>query len=437
FTAVAAAVDAATRHLGPDRATWSDRIDRFVTSPVLGPLVFLAVMWAVFQLTTVGAAPLVDGLDQLFAGPVSDAGAWLLGLVGLGGTWVEGFLVDGLIAGVGMVLTFMPLMALMFLLLALLEDSGYMARAAVVADRLMRVVGLPGRAFVPLVVGFGCNVPAVSATRILPDARHRLLTALIVPFTTCSARLPVYVLVGAAIFGANAGNLVFAMYLASVALVVLSGLLLRATLLRGMRSDPLVIDLPSYQLPIPRMLAVATWSRLAAFLRTATGIIVVTVAAVWLLTAIPARSDVGGFGEVAVEDSAFAAVSSTAAVVFAPAGFGDWHTAGALVVGFVAKEAVVSSWAQTYAADEPDDLAEPSRLGEAVQADFAASSGGHPALAGFAFLLFVLGYAPCVATMTAQVREIGLRWTLTGIGLSLVLSWVVAVAVFQVGRAIL
>ncbi|GIJ75340.1 ferrous iron transport protein B [Virgisporangium ochraceum] len=445
FSEVAELIDATTRRTGPDRQTWSDRVDRFVTSPVLGLPLFLAVMWGVFQLTTAGAAPLVDGLDRLFAGPVSRGAGALVGAVGLGGTWVEGFVVDGLVAGVGMVLTFVPLMVLMFLLLALLEDSGYLARAAVVVDRLMRAVGLPGRAFIPLVVGFGCNVPAVAATRVLPDARHRLLTTLLVPFTTCSARLPVYVLVGSAIFGRRAGTVVFAMYVASILLVVLGGLLLRMTLLRGVRPEPLVLDLPSYQVPVPRMLAVVTWTRLLAFLRTATGIIVVTVAAVWLLSATPAHPGAGTFGAVTVEDSAFGAVSSAVAPVFAPAGFGDWHTTGALLVGFVAKEAVISSWAQTYAADEPadpapdpaPDPAQPGRIGALVHADFTESSGGHPGPAGLAFLLFLLGYAPCVATMTAQVREVGRRWTAIGVTMNLTVSWLVAVLVFQIGRLFL
>jgi ferrous iron transport protein B len=140
---------------------------------------------------------------------------------------------------------------------------------------------------------------------------------------------------------------------------------------------------------------------------------------------------------VATGDSAFGAVSRAVAPVFAPAGFGDWHAAGALLVGFVAKEAVISSWAQTYAADEPDEPAEPGRVGAAVRADFAESSGGHPGLAGFAFLLFVLGYAPCVATMTAQVREVGRRWTVIGLAMTFTVSWLVAVAVFQIGRLFL
>jgi ferrous iron transport protein B len=436
FDWIVGAVDAAVRRTGPDPITWSDRVDRVVTSRLAGPLVFLAVMWGLFQLTTAGAAPLVDTLNRLVSGPVTTGAASLLGVGGLSGTWIEGLVLDGLVAGVGMVLSFVPLMALMFVLLALLEDSGYLARAAVVADRLMRTIGLPGRAVVPLVVGFGCNVPAISATRVLPDARHRLVTALLVPFTTCSARLPVYVLVSAALFGERSGNVVFGMYLASILLVVVGGLMLRATLLRDARHEPLVLDLPGYQVPMPRVIAAMTWSRLAAFLRTATGIIVLTIMAVWLLSAVPVRGD-AGFGTVPVKDSAFGAVAAAVAPAFEPAGFGDWHLTGALVAGFVAKEAVISSLGQTYAAEEPQDLRRPGQLGDSLRADLTASSGGHPRLAGIAFLLFLLGYTPCVATVTAQARELGRRWALISVGLGLAVAWTASVAVFQIGRVFL
>ncbi|MEA5053234.1 MAG: ferrous iron transporter B, partial [Propionicimonas sp.] len=283
FNWVAAAVEAATVTPGRDGGTRSDRIDRWVTAPVIGPLIFLAVMWVVFQITTTVAAPMQDGLDALISGPVSDGTKALLAAVGWGGGWFEALIVDGLIAGVGALLTFVPLMALMFVLLALLEDSGYMARAAVVTDRVMRAIGLPGRAFIPLIVGYGCNVPAVSATRVLPVAGQRILTALLVPFTACTARLAVFVMVGVAFFGSGAGTVVFAMYVASVLVVIGVGLILRHTLWRGQKVEPLVIDLPPYQVPTLRLTASVTWVRLKGFLQTATGIIVVTVAAVWLL----------------------------------------------------------------------------------------------------------------------------------------------------------
>jgi len=427
FAFIDAAVTAGTRDSGTSRANWSDRIDQVATHPVGGPLVFLAVMWAVFQATTTVAAPLQDALDSFFSGPVSDAAAAALAALGLGGSWVEGLLVNGLIAGVGMLLTFVPLMAMMFALLALLEDSGYMARAAVVTDRLMRAIGLPGKAFLPLVVGFGCNVPAVSATRILSNSRQRVLTALLVPFTSCSARLTVYMLVTTTFFGANAGTVVFALYVTSILFVIGVGLALRHTLWRTMGAEPLILDLPPYQRPTLAITAGVTWVRLKGFLKTASGIIVATVCAVWLLQSIPVG--LGTFGQVPVGDSLYASLARLVAPIFAPAGFGAWELVSALVVGFVAKEAVLSSWAQTFAIADGD----PGHLGGHLIDSFAAASGGHPLPAVAAFLVFVLAYTPCVATLAAQQREIGGRWTLFGLGLNLSVAWLAAVVVFNVG----
>lgn len=433
FSWIAEVCDSCVTHTDLERRSISDRIDDLATAPVIGPIIFLVVMWLVFQVTTSVAAPLQDALDALVTGPVTDAATAVFSAVGLGGSVLEGFVVEGLIAGVGMLLTFIPLMALMFVLLAVLEDSGYMARAAVVTDRMMRRIGLPGRAFLPLVVGFGCNVPAVSGTRVLSDSRHRLLTTLLVPFTSCTARLAVYVLVGATFFGSAGGTVVFVMYVVSILLVMGVGLLLRSTVIRRWGNDPLVIDLPPYHRPSVRVILSVTWLRLKGFLRTASGIIVATVAAVWLLSSIPVGGT-GTFADVPVQDSAYAAVSETIAPVFTPAGFGDWQITSALVTGFVAKEAVISSWAQTFALDEPDDLTDPGTLGEQLQAQFTSSSGGHPNAAAMAFLMFLLAYTPCVATLAAQKREIGLRWTLAGVGMQLVIAWILAVATFQVLR---
>lgn len=434
FTRIGRAIDESVTSTAPDRRTWTDRLDRIALAPVIGPLAFLLVMWAVFQLTTTVAAPIQGWLDDFFTGPVTASATSLLELLHLETTWVYGLVVDGLIAGVGMLLTFLPLMAIMFLLLALLEDSGYMARAAVVTDRTMRAIGLPGRAFLPLIVGFGCNVPAIAATRVLPNARHRILTALLVPFTSCSARLTVYVLVASIFFPGNAGTVVFVMYLISIAFVILVGLFLRGTLWRTMGSEPLILDLPPYQHPTVRLTATVTWVRLRGFLRTAGGIIVITVIAVWALQATPALGTTGNsFGDVPVQDSVYASVSASIAPVFTPAGFGDWQATSALIVGFVAKEAVISSWSQTYATAEPASPDTPGDMGALVRADFEASSGGHTTAAVWAFMIFLLAYTPCVATLAAQKREIGLRWTVFGIVLQLTVAWVVAVAVFQIG----
>ncbi|MPZ84483.1 MAG: ferrous iron transport protein B [Actinophytocola sp.] len=420
-------VAASVRRTGRGWVTRSDRVDRVLTSRWLGPPLFLLVMWAVFVATTWLAAPLQDGLSWLVDGPVRDGVGWLLGHAGLGGTWFAALVDGGLVAGVGQLLTFVPLMAIMFVLLTLVEDSGYLARAALVADRLLGVVGLPGRAFLPLIIGFGCNVPAIAGTRVLPNARHRLLTGLLVPFVTCSARLTVYVLLAGVFFGNRAGTVVFAMYLLSIALVVLVGLALRHTVFRGEPREALLLELPPYRCPTVRVVAAQTWQRLAGFLRTAAGIIVVTVMAVWLMTAIPLDAD--RFGQVDATDSLYGGVSRVVAPVFTPAGFGDWHVSGALVTGFVAKEAVVSTFAQTYQTPEGT-----TDLGERLRATFVRTSGGHPEAAVLAFMVFLLAYTPCAATVAAQRAEIGGRWTLAGVGLQLAVAWVLATAVFQIGR---
>ena len=416
----------------------SQRVDRVVLHPVLGPILFLAVMWAVFFITTTVAGPLQDGLEAFITGPVSDAARSILPDHWL----VTGLLVDGLIGGVGMVLTFAPLLALMFLCLAVLEDSGYMARAAVVTDRVMRAIGLPGKAFIPIVVGYGCNVPAISATRVLGDVRHRILTCLLIPFTSCSARLIVFMMLAQVFFPAHAGSAVFGMYVLSIALVVLVGLALRRTVWRAMPAEALVIDLPAYQLPTFGLTLSVMWVRLKGFLHTAGGIIVATVVVIWLLMSIPVT---GGhsFNEGAVppEDSAYGAVSKVMSPVFAPAGFDSWSLTGPLVTGFVAKETLISTWAQTYAVedvtdDAPEEQAE-SPLASHIRADFDAASGGHGLAAVWAYMVFLLAYTPCVATVAAQRREIGWKWTLIGFALQLATAWILAVGVFQVLKVFL
>ncbi|MFI7445657.1 ferrous iron transport protein B [Nonomuraea indica] len=420
------------RQAGP---SWSDRIDRIMTSRLLGVPAFLAMMWIVFAATTSLVAPVQDLLGALFDGPVSSGARGLLDTLGAP-AWMTGLLVDGLISGVGQLLTFVPLMVVMFVLLTLLEDSGYMARAAFVADRLMRLLGLPGRAFLPIIVGFGCNVPALSATRILGQPGQRLLLGLLLPYVSCTARLTVYVLVATVFFGRAGGTVVFGMYLLSITLVVLVGLLLRRTLFRDLAEESLLLELPPYRMPSARVVARHTWRKLSGFLRTASTVIVGTVTAVWLLAAIPVGG-AAGFGEAPIEDSAFGVASAAVAPVFAPAGFGDWHAVAALATGFVAKEAVVSTMAQTYGGATPEDVTRPGALGPALLETFERSSGGHPGAAALAFLVFLLAYTPCMATLATQWREIGGRLTLLGVVMQLSVAWLLALAVFQLARIVL
>ena len=419
----------------PARLTWSDRVDQVLTSRWTGLPAFLLVMWGVFVATTRLAAPLQGGLAAVLDGPIKRGTGAALDDVGLHGGILRGFVLDGLISGVGQVLTFVPLMVIMFVLLALLEDSGYLARAAFVVDRMMRLIGLPGRAFLPLIVGFGCNVPALAGTRILPDARHRMLTGLLIPYVTCTARLTVYVLLASAFFGSGAGTVVFSMYLLSIVLVVTVGLLLRRTLFRGMTHEALVLELPPYRRPTPRVVVTQTWQKLSGFLRTAGGIIVATVVVVWLLSSVAVSGQSGvRVGTVPIADSVFGQVSRTISPAFSPAGFGDWHASSALITGFVAKEAVVATQAQTYSAAEPANLHQAGDLGTQLRATFERTSHHHPVPAVLAFMVFLLAYTPCMATVAAQRVEIGTKLTMIGMGMQIVVAWTLAVAVFQIGR---
>lgn len=410
----------------PTPRTRSDRVDRALLNPWFGGPVFLAAMWALFELTTTVATPVMDLVDSWVSG-VADAVRTTLGDAP---SWVSGLLVDGVLVGVGTVATFLPLLAIIYVALALLEDSGYLARAAVLADRAMRVIGLDGRAMLPLVIGFGCNVPAVAATQTLPTSRQRLLTGILVPWTTCAARLPVYVLLAGAFFPEHAGTAIFAMYVLSLVLVVVGGLVLRRTLFRDVRKEPLLIVLPAYQRPHLRGIARSVWSRVQGFAIKAGSIIVVTLTVVWVLMAVPvggARTEVGE--AVPVEDSLYGAVAQAITPVFAPAGFDDWHFSASLVTGFVAKEVAVGALAQSYAvADES-----PDGLGEHLRATLEASSGGHASAAALAFMVFVLGYTPCLATASEVWRRFGGAWTLRMVGIQLGVAWLMAVAVFQVG----
>ncbi|MBE3074649.1 MAG: ferrous iron transport protein B [Actinobacteria bacterium] len=416
----------------PLRRTFSDRVDTVLLNPWAGIPVFLAVVWLLFELTTKFAAPLQGLIGQFVNGPVASGVTWLLGLVGLGESWVQGLLVDGLLVGVGTVLTFLPVMAIMFAALGVLEDSGYLARAAFVADRAMRSLGLDGRALLPLIVGFGCNLPALAATRILPHARQRLLTGLLIPLTSCSARLTVYVLLASAFFPAHAGTVIFAMYLASVLLVLGGGLVLRRTAFRDVRAEPLILVLPPYQRPHLRTLGMSVRMRVGSFVVRAGKIIVVTMCVVWLLMSVPVTGQ-HTVGNVPVADSLYSRVASGIAPVLAPAGFGNDHAAAALMTGFVAKEVVVGSFAQSYAVSAPSDAARAGTLGEQLRASFDESSGGHGGAAALAFMVFVLAYTPCVAALAEQRRLFGWRPTGSALVVQLVTAWVLAVLVFQVG----
>lgn len=478
-------VSAAVTRSAAQTDTASDRADRIITHRWLGLPIFLLLMWTAFQITANVSAPLEDWIDAVFGGPVSRWVMALLGAIGLSGSWVESLLVDGVIAGVGGVLTFVPLLALLYITIALLEDSGYMARAAFVMDRVMRVIGLHGKSFLPLLIGFGCTVPAIYATRTLENERDRRLTGFLSTFMSCGARLPVYVVFAGIFFGAQSGSVIFILYLLGIAVAIGSGLIIQRLMNRRHDARPFVMELPPYRLPNPKTVMMQTWERIRGFLHEATSVILICSIGVWLLTALPANLNPAEFNAVETHESVFGAISETLAPVFAPAGFGDWQAAGSLITGFVAKEVIISTMSQIYGvaqaeADEPesvptlaDDVAaiisslgttivltgqelvnivprtvnlipgvampEAAFLGtEAEEEDTSALGlalgGAFTPLSAFAFMVFVLLYSPCMTAMAAMRHEFGGRWALYQIGYTTAIAWLGAVIVYQGGR---
>lgn len=459
-----------------DRYTGSDKIDRFVTHRFLGVLIFLAMMWLVFKLTADVAAPYVDWIGGVMAGPVTHAVVALLTAVGLGGSWLQGLLVDGVIAGVGGILAFIPVLMTLYLALAVLEDSGYMARAAFVMDSLMNKIGLQGKSFLPLMVGFGCSVPAIYATRTLENKKDRILTGLLVPFMSCGARLPVYVLFAAIFFPNYAGTVIFSLYLLGIVTAILLGLILRRTVFQTDETTAFVMELPPYRLPTVKSIWFHMWQRTREFLENAWTLILAVSIVIWLLMSIPVGASNGRFADTPVDDSAFAVVAGGISPVLRPLGFGSWQSAGALLSGFVAKEVVVSTMAQVYGTDQAETAAapatladdlwftitsfvqatsdsiktipsifginlfaaeatnEPTELMAAIKNGFEEASGGHGALAALSFMVFVLIYTPCMVAVSAEKQEFGTKWMWVSIIGQFILAWVMAFLIFQGGK---
>jgi len=469
-------VRAVTRSTEDGKRTRTDKIDAIVTNKYLGIPIFLAAMWAVFKITTDVAGAFLRWVDTAIAGPVTHLVEGLVEAVGLGGTWVESLLVDGVIAGVGAILVFVPVLFTLYVALAFLEDSGYMARAAFVMDRAMRGVGLQGKSFLPMLVGFGCSVPAIYATRTIENERDRVLTAVLVPFMSCAARLPVYVIMASVFFPEYASLAVFAMYVLGIVVAMVVGFVLRRSVLPVTDPLPAIMEIPSYRLPAFRSIWFHTWTRTRAFLREAGSIIFVTMVVVWLLMSIPVSGS-GGFADTDVDNSAFAAAAGVVAPVLEPAGFGSWEATGALMSGFVAKEVVIGTMAQVYGDEEVEVDDDPSiaesfgsigigfvtasvdaikavpgmigidlvggeedeasgSLSASIEASFEESSDGHGALAAVAFMVFILLYTPCMATVGAIRHEIGNRWMWFSVIGQTSLAWVMAVAVFQLGKVL-
>ncbi len=443
-----------------ERVDISRNIDLVLTNRFVGFPLFIFFIWAMFQLTfTIGAYPM-DWIDA-GVGLLSTA----LGHV-LPGNLFKDLIVDGILAGLGSVIIFLPNILILFFCISLFEDTGYMARAAFLMDKIMHLIGLHGKSFIPMLMGFGCNVPAIMAARTLESEKDRILTILITPFMSCSARLPVYIILAGAFFPHKAGTVLFAIYLIGICFSIITGRLLRSTLLKG-EDAPFVMELPPYRVPMLKSLLIHMWDRSKFFLRRMGGVILIGSIVVWILSAFPLNvtyskhygteikraqtlyetkikkapdsqhSALEQKREAAVreiqrsrqaekmEKSLMGRIGKTIVPLFEPVGI-DWRGSVALLTGFFAKEIVVSTMGIIYAAGDDSEFLQN-----------AISSSSMTPLSGFALMVFVLLYLPCLATAVTIRRETGSkRWTAFSVIYSTLLAWIAAFVVYQGGTLI-
>jgi len=467
---------------GEVRRKTSDFIDKMVLNSWVGPVIFIGLMYLMFMFTINLGGAFIDFFDLAAAAVFVDGLGSVMTAVGLP-DWLRVVIADGIGGGIQVVATFIPIIGFLYLFLSLLEDSGYMARAAFLMDRLMRAVGLPGKSFVPLIVGFGCNVPAIMATRTLEQERDRIMTVMMAPFMSCGARLAVYALFAAAFFPVGGQNIVFALYFIGIAVAMATGLILRYTVLRG-ETNPFIMELPAYHVSRPRDVVINAWTRLKSFLFGAGKIIVVVVAVLSVLNSIGTD---GSFGNEDSDKSVLSAIGRSIVPIFKPMGISDdnWPATVGIFTGIFAKEAVVGTLDALYSSidaqngnhgDEasgegtfsllvalgeavatiPENL---SGLGDLiadplgfsiVQSDGLdqAAAEQEVSLATFgsmqqrfdgtagamAYLLFILLYVPCVAALGAINRETGPRWTTFAALWTTGVASYVSISVYQLAR---
>lgn len=444
----------------------TEKIDRIVLNRFLGIPIFLFAMWFVFKLAFDISAPFVDWIDGMISGPFKRWAEALLGAINAP-KWTASLVTDGIIAGAGFVLVFVPVIGMMMLLITFLEGSGYMARAAFVMDRLMHTIGLHGKSFIPMLLGFGCNVPSIYATRILENERDKKLTAMLVPLMSCGARLPVYVVFIGAFFPKNAGTVLWSMYVLGIVIAILLGIVLKKTMFKG-TAPMFIMELPPYRIPTLRDLMIHTWQKLRHFVIKAGTYILAVSILVWFMLNIP-------WGVENKKDSLLGMIGQAIAPVFEPIGFGKWEAASSLVAGLIAKEIVVGTMSEIYV-EQKNESAEEQKPSitedlkevtlsflnaskEAVSNIFSgfgikslsseeteeekeersplrqAIQGVFTPLSAYAFIAFVLLYWPCVVVAIATRQEFG-TWKIYGqaVLIHTALAWVTAFVIYQGGR---
>lgn len=400
---------------GREKTTVTERIDRIVTGRFLALPVFFFSMFLMFSLTFGPIGKLLSGLVEHF---FADAAVPLIRAAldaAAAPAWCYGLLLDAVIGGVSGILVFLPQIALLFLCLSLLEDSGYMARAAFIMDRLLRRLGLSGKSFIPMLMGFGCTTPAVMAARALENEKDRRMTMMLTPFMSCGARLPIYAMFAGVFFPERQGLAVFGMYVLGIVVAVLVGLALKHTLFRG-DTAPFVLELPPYRLPLARSVALHVWEKVKGFLVKAGTLIFAMSVLIWLLRNFsPSLRMV-----TAAEDSMLGQFGSMLAPIFMPLGFGCWQAAVALLTGLIAKESVVSTLTILYAGGSAALL--PAALGSAFS----------PASA-LAFMVFCLLYMPCISAFVTLCREMNsFRWALGAATLQTGVAYAVSFGVYRI-----
>lgn len=406
-----------------EKKTISEKIDAVVTHKVFAIPIFLLVMFVIFTLTfsTLGAA-LKDGVSYLIVDKFSPFVTQLLDSAG-SPLWIKGLLVDGVIGGVGGVLTFLPQIAILFCLLSILEDSGYMSRIAFIMDRLLRRFGLSGKAFIPMLMGFGCSVPAVMAARTMENMKDRRMTIMLVPFMSCSAKLPIYGFIAGIFFPKYTGLVVFGLYLIGIICGIISGILFKRTLFKG-DDAPFVLELPPYRMPGFYSTVRHVWDKIEHFVKKAATLIFGMSVLLWFLQSFDFSLHFTQDGA----NSMLGIIGGFIAPIFKPAGFGTWQAAVALLTGFVAKEAVVSSMCLFYGI---------SSTAGAEAAAVMSGTFGNPA-AAFAFLVFTLLYIPCIAAFATMRRELGgWKWALGSGAYQMGIAYVMSVIAYGVGMLII